>query len=55
MPQLIKLEGYPKVKADALRTIKANSQRIYAQTYALWEAWCTANAVTPDDLTPDNT
>lgn len=51
---LIKLEGYPKVKADTLRTIKENSQRIYAQTYALWEAWCHANGVTPDDLTPDN-
>lgn len=54
MNQLVKLEGYPKVKADALRTVKANSQRIYAQTYALWEAWCRANEMTPDDLTPDN-
>ena len=46
------VQPFDELVALALQTVAASSARVYAQTFAIWRAWCAANDMQPLDLRP---
>ena len=47
-------QPFEELVALALQTVAASSARVYAQTFAIWRAWCADNGTQPLDLRPVN-